>query len=319
MRKSVLISALLLCAGAALAASQSHTLDWAYPNAPPNAPVPPEAKGNFTAAGAAKTMKLTMKQINDPFSPPDWFPKEHAPMPAAVVHGHAPQVRACMQCHLANGEGHPESATIWGLTANYIIEQTHAFRDGNRNNSRSTNMVAVAKNISEADLRQAAAYYAAIRRSPQKWLRVVESPTAPPSHVVAGGGRFFDKNAKGTVPVPPTRIFEVAENDEVTLRNPHVGFVAFVPPGSIAKGRVVALGSRGRMRTCASCHGEDLRGHDDAPALAGRSPTYMVRQMSDMKIGARKGPALGKMKDIIPKLSEQDIVNVAAYTASLPP
>ena len=137
--------------------------------------------------------------------------------------------------------------------------------------------------------------------------------------MVSGGGRFFDVKPRITVPVPPTQIFEVAENDEVKLRNPHIGFVAFVPSGSIEKGRIVALGSRGRMRTCGSCHGEDLKGHEDVPALAGRSPTYMVRQMNDMRIGARKGVALGQMKEIIDKLSAQDIVNVAAYIASLKP
>jgi cytochrome c553 len=38
-----------------------------------------------------------------------------------------------------------------------------------------------------------------------------------------------------------------------------------------------------------------------------------------MKSGARKGPALGKMKEIIGKLSDADILNVAAYMASKEP
>jgi cytochrome c553 len=148
---------------------------------------------------------------------------------------------------------------------------------------------------------------------------VVQTASAPPSHVVSGGGRYFDSGAHKPVPVPPTQIFEVAENDGVKLRDPHVGFVAFVPQGSLGKGRVVALGSRGKMKACSSCHGDGLKGHEDVPPLAGRSPTYMVRQMSDMAIGARKGPALGKMQEIIGKLSAQDMVNVAAYAASLKP
>ncbi len=299
--------------------ADDHTLDWAYPNAAPDPNAEPDPAQTFTALGSPTGMKLTMQQINDPFSPPDWFPDDHAPMPNSVSHGRPPQVRACMQCHLANGEGHPESSSIAGLTVAYIIEQTHAFRDDNRNNSRSTNMVVVAKNIAEEDLQQAAVYFAAIKPSGMKWVRVVETAEAPASHVVSGGGRYFDKNSSATVPVPPTQIFEVAENDEVKLRNPQVGFVAFVPPGSIEKGRVVALGSHGRMRTCASCHGEGLKGHEDVPPLAGRSPTYLVRQMSDIRIGARKGPNVKDMEDIVGKMSNEDIVNVAAYMASLNP
>ena len=114
-------------------------------------------------------------------------------------------------------------------------------------------------------------------------------------------------------------IYEIAENDEVELRNDHVGFVDYVPMGSLAKGRVVAMGNRGQMRTCGSCHGEDYRGHDDAPRLAGRSAYYLIRQLADMRAGHRKGPALGKMKDIVPKLSDADILNVAAYMASKEP
>ena len=96
-------------------------------------------------------------------------------------------------------------------------------------------------------------------------------------------------------------IYEVAEGEEVELRNDHVGFVDYVPMGSLAKGRTVAMGNRGQMRTCGSCHGDDYRGHEDAPRLAGRSAYYLIRQLADMRAGNRKGAALGKMKDIVPQ------------------
>ena len=38
-----------------------------------------------------------------------------------------------------------------------------------------------------------------------------------------------------------------------------------------------------------------------------------------MRAGYRKGPALGKMKDVVAKLSDADILNVAAYMASRAP
>lgn len=291
--------------------------EWAYPMQPPDfKPLPPDSV--HTAEGADPSMKLTMRQINNGFGPPDWFPKEHAPMPDIVAHGQKPHVPACMLCHLPNGNGHPESASVSGLSVKYIIDQMHAFKNGDRENIRAPAMIEMAYAISEKDLREAAKYFAAIPRSQQKWIRVVETSRAPANHVGGGGARFFDKGAE-TVPVPPDMIYEVAENEQVELRNQHAGFVDYVPVGSLAKGRIVAMGNHGQMRTCASCHGEDYRGHDDAPRLAGRGAYYLIRQLADMKAGYRKGPALGKMKDVVSKLSDADILNVAAYMASRTP
>ena len=290
---------------------------WAYPVAPANLPRPDPA-ATFTAQGADPSVKLTMRQVGDAFGPPDWFPKEHAPLPQIVAHGRTPHVFACTLCHLPNGNGHPESASISGLTVAYIIEQMHAFRDGERKNIRAPNMIEMALDISEPELRAAAAYYANIPKQQQKWIRVVETGNAPANHVGAGGARFLDKGTK-TIPVPPDMIYEVAESEEVELRNDHVGFVDFVPAGSLAKGRIVAMGNHGQMRTCGSCHGDDYRGHEDAPRIAGRSAYYLIRQLADMRGGVRKGAALGKMKEIVGKLSDADIINVAAYMASQSP
>ncbi len=291
--------------------------EWAYPMQPPDfKPLPPDSV--HTAEGADPSMKLTMRQINDGFGPPDWFPKEHAPLPPIVAHGSKPHVIACILCHLPGGNGHPESASISGLTVDYIIKQMHAFRDGERQNIRSPAMIEMAHAISEKDLREAARYFAAIPRAKQQWMRVVETSRAPANHVGGGGARFFDKGAE-TVPVAPDMIYEVAESEQVELRNDHAGFVDYVPMGSLAKGRIVAMGNRGAMRTCASCHGADLRGRDDAPRLAGRGAYYLIRQLADMRAGYRKGAALGKMKDVVNKLSDADILNVAAYMASQKP
>jgi cytochrome c553 len=291
--------------------------EWAYPVAPANLPRP-DPNATFTAKGASSSMKLTMRQINDGFGPPDWFPNEHAPLPGIVAHGQAPHVIACMLCHLPSGNGHPESASVSGLSVKYIIDQMHAFRDGHRQNIRAPAMVEMAYAISEKDLRAAAEYFAHIPRPKQKWIRVVETSRAPANHVGAGGARFFDSGA-ATVPLPPDMIYEIAEGEEVELRNDHTGFADYVPAGSLAKGRIVALGNRGQFRSCASCHGQDFRGHEDAPRLAGRGAYYLIRQLADMRAGYRKGPGPDKMKAITGKLSDADILNVAAYMASREP
>ena len=136
----------------------------------------------------------------------------------------------------------------------------------------------------------------------------------PPLAPAAAGG--IEQPGQETVVEP--RVARGAAGQDA-LRNDHVGFVDFVPPGSLEKGLVVAQGNHGAMRSCASCHGEDLRGHDDAPRIAGRGAYYLIRQMADMKYGHRTGKALGRMREIIGKLSDADILNVAAYMASRAP
>jgi cytochrome c553 len=102
------------------------------------------------------------------------------------------------------------------------------------------------------------------------------------------------------------------------LRDDHSGFIVYVPKGSIEKGGALANGS-GRMLRCSTCHGRDLTGKGKTPALEGRSPSYIVRQLYDIQSGARTGPDVHRMKPIVAKLTVDDMVALAAYVASLQP
>jgi cytochrome c553 len=44
-----------------------------------------------------------------------------------------------------------------------------------------------------------------------------------------------------------------------------------------------------------------------------------MRQLFDMKEGARRGPWSEMMKPVLDKMSVQDMMNVSAYAASLAP
>ena len=110
------------------------------------------------------------------------------------------------------------------------------------------------------------------------------------------------------------------ENTEQTeLRNPRSGFVAYVPVGSIKKGEALATTGGGRTVNCHVGHGPGLKGLGPVPGLAGRSPSYMVRQMYDMQQGARKGVWADLMRPVLAKLTNEDLVAIAAYSASLAP
>ncbi len=107
MRKLLLASLFALLPAASFGAESA--LSWAYPVAPQGLP-PADGTKLLQAKGTPTGMKLTQVQINNAFGPPDWFPNEHPAMPPTVKNGRAPHVRACMLCHLPNGNGHPESS-----------------------------------------------------------------------------------------------------------------------------------------------------------------------------------------------------------------
>jgi cytochrome c553 len=176
-------------------------------------------------------------------------------------------------------------------------------------------MIAVSKAVNDDDLRIAAEYFAGLR--PQPWIRVIETDTVPRTRV--GGWMLIAAENGGTEPIGQ-RIIEMPEDLERTeLRDPASGFIAYVPVGSLRRGKDLAEGERGRTTACAVCHGAGLKGLGPVPALAGRSPSYLFRQLFDLKHGKRNGPWAELMKPVIAPLTEDEMLALSAYAASLTP
>ena len=117
------------------------------------------------------------------------------------------------------------------------------------------------------------------------------------------------------------RIIETPENLERTeLRDDTSGFIAYVPVGSIKIRRGTCNIRRwGKTIQCTICHGPALKGLADVPPILGRSPSYIVRQLYDIKRGERAGVRSRLMRPVVARLSVDDMVSIAAYTASLNP
>jgi cytochrome c553 len=300
-------------------------LPWAYPVNPPapgGAPAPAPAKDDGQLKHLPGTeVALTMPQIRDLFNPPDWYPNDHPPMPESVGHGRRPDVRACGYCHLPNGQGRPENAGIAGLPAGYIIQQMADYRAGLRKSSEPRMgppalMLAIGKAANDAEVKSAAEYFSSIKFKP--WIRVLEAKMVPKTR--AQGGMMVEIEGAGMEPLGQ-RIIETPENLERTeLRDSKSGFIAYVPVGSVKKGEsLVNTGGNGKTIKCAICHGADLRGIGNVPPLAGRSPSYLARQLYDIKSGNRNGPWTQLMKEAVARLTPEDIVAITAYTASRMP
>ena len=81
---------------------------------------------------------------------------------------------------------------------------------------------------------------------------------------------------------------------------------------------LMAKSGGGKTLQCAICHGPDLKGLGDVPRIAGRSPTFLMRQLYDIQNGTRSGSA-ALMKQVVDKLDNDDMVAIVAYVASRQP
>ena len=90
--------------------------------------------------------------------------------------------------------------------------------------------------------------------------------------------------------------------------------------GKFARGKaLVTTGGHGRTIACAICHGQDLHGMGEVPAIAGRHPDYIVRQLWSLQTGERAGTWAVLMNAVVEKLSTDDMLAIAAYVGSQKP
>jgi cytochrome c553 len=337
MTSRIALSALAfgIVAGSSLAVRAEEPA-WAYgfttqppatvqPPAAAPAPTPPDNVTKHKVEGSK--FQFTRAQVSNRFGPADWFPDDHPTMPEVVAHGRQnaepSAVWACSLCHLPPGKGRPENANLTGLTYDYIIQQLKDFRGGARHTSdprkdNTARMAGFAAALTDDEMIAAANYFAAVPAT--QWIKVEETDTVPKTR--PQGGIFFKvKGADaGTEPLG-NRIIETPVDDEQTevLRNSHSGFIAYVPPGSLKKGEAIVSTGAGKVTACVACHGPDLRGLGPVPRLAGRSPSYIVRQLYDMQTGHRLGAWTPLMIPVVANLTNDDMLAAAAYLASLKP
>jgi cytochrome c553 len=174
----------------------------------------------------------------------------------------------------------------------------------------------IAAGLPEEDMKEAIKWFASLKPIP--WYRVIEADTVPKSWV--NGGRMrLPLPGGGTEPLGNRIITMPEDPDLVESRDPRSGFIAYVPRGSIKKGEALAKGGSGKTIECAICHGEGLRGLGDIPRLANIHPIYIVRQLFNFQAGTNSSSAAAPMKKVVEKLTEDDMISLAAYAGSLAP
>jgi cytochrome c553 len=288
------------------------------PSAPKARDPDPRQKMHFP--GSARS--YTWGELATNFVAPDWFPEDHPPAPHVVLFGRKP-AWACGACHYPNGAGDTTSASLAGLPKTYILEQIAAFRSGERGQGApeaAQEMAREAHNLDDADLQQAADYFSGLKLPAIR--RVVETEMVPKTH---WDGFALAPNHNGAREPIGERIIEVPEDQQhYAWGDERTGFLAYVPPGSIARGAVIAANGKGSAASCGSCHGPKLEGQTMpgigvVPPLAGRSPTYIARELILFREGKRTNGSAAPMRAEAAQLTLKDMIDVAAYAASRKP
>jgi hypothetical protein len=107
--------------------------------------------------------------------------------------------------------------------------------------------------VTVAEVEVAAAYFAALK--PRAIIKLVETDTVPKSYVF---GWHLAATTTGDKEPLGQRIIEVPENlEHFESRDSRSRFSAYVPVGSIEKGRMLAVtGGDGKTVQCGVCHGQ---------------------------------------------------------------
>ena len=222
-----------------------------------------------------------------------------------------------------NGAGYPETADMAGMSSEYIQRQMADYKRGVRTAGGvdgriyPNSMPAIAKALSDDEIRQVADWFASLK--PVAFTRVVETTMVPKSFV---GGAFMRFAQSGGEMEPiGNRIIALPEDQSRTLRrDPHSGYVAYAPIGSIKQGeQFVKTGGNGKSVACAICHGDSLLGLGNVPRIAGQHPGYIARQLYGYKNGSRNGGDAPLMKKAVAEMNDMDIVAISAYLGSLNP
>ena len=128
---------------------------------------------------------------------------------------------------------------------------------------------------------------------------MVETNLVPKTRI---SGNLFLPITKERIEPIAGAIIEAPENEEqAVVLQPALGVRRYVPVGSVKKGEdlVMTGGMRvvhdtivqGKTTACTHMPRVGFDGRRDVPPIAGRSPSYLVRQLFDMRQGARDEPS----------------------------
>lgn len=89
-------------------------------------------------------------------------------------------------------------------------------------------------------------------------------------------------------------------------------FILMLAAGGVQAGGDAAKGAE-LAADCVDCHGDDGKGDEEVPGIAGMDAAAHAKKLADFQSGAVES----EMADYVEGLSEQDFADLAAYYATL--
>jgi cytochrome c553 len=177
-------------------------------------------------------------------------------------------------------------------------------------------MIKIARAMNDQEIEDAAKYFS--QQKLRRRVYVIESlriPRAEPAAWIyvehAGMEDLGD------------RLLEVTQDlTRHERRDDRLEYLAYVPPGAVNRGkRLVSSGKSAadneqRTVACTQCHLANLKGTEQIPPIAGRSPTYLLRQMLAFRNGVRVNGNSAQMNAVVEKLTLAEMIDIVAYVSS---
>jgi len=185
---------------------------------------------------------------------------------------------SCVSCHGENGNSMVSTfPKLAQQHASYLVKQLRAFKDGSR---KDPMMSAMAMGLSDADMEDIAAYYAAQKISANT-LPVLDDDDDKPA----------TKDAKDPVQ-------ELIAQGSDLYRN-----------GDLNRA----------VSACIACHGPFGEGNKPAafPALRSQHADYLIKTLTDFKSGARSNNPENMMHMIAKKMTDAEIKAVAYHISMM--
>ena len=156
-------------------------------------------------------------------------------------------------CHSPSGQGRPENASLAGLPRDYILEQLAAFRAGERRSGwpgryvPTDRMIAGVATLQDPEAVAAADYFSSQvlhRRVRVRETREVGTPSV--------SGWVYRLNATHREPLGERILEEDPDLARHERRDDTLVYTAWVPVGSVARGRRLATVGRGAAQPALS-------------------------------------------------------------------
>ena len=250
-------------------------------------------------------------------------------------------VRDCKACHGLDGKGiAPAIPNLAAQREQYLFNSLKEYKDGKRAHAALKNMT---YNMSEADLRNVAAYFASLppitnaattdvkHSSPYEQGKVAAAActkchgedgnsTVPGTPTLAGQQPHYLVDAiqeyhRGDRSIDPMRS-SLRESDNLKLESLALYFSSQTPVKRAAPTRGDAAAGEPETAMCGGCHGFRGVSVDAAtPNLAGQDAEYLVKAIKSYRT-TRKNWG---MERYVSGLSNKDVDNIAAYYATQTP